>query len=203
MRSERGRFRGHRSAEAPGEILRVGQECSRPPELSRIAALIIKNVPPEIEAPRQMGRPRLVIGRTGRVIGGVHGGESVEFIVERRQRRAVALHEDAGAAMRRGRDRLDGKTRAKVLERADEERPGAFRVELKIGPLGVRRQRRVGRRALSENLAAAIENDDLDVRLADVEDRDAAVHARKSPTPAPPSSLDKLRMRKGSGAGTL
>ncbi len=73
---------------------------------------------------------------------------------------------------------------------------------LKIGPLGVRSERRVGRRALSENLAGAIENDDLDVRLADVEDRNAAVHARKFLTPDPPSSLDKLGMREGSGAGT-
>ena len=177
VRAERGRFRSHRSAEAPGEILRVGQERRRLLELSRIAALEIENVPPEIEAARQMGRPRLVIGRARRVIGGVHGGESVKLIVERRQRRAAALHEDAGAAMRRGRDRLDGKSRAEVLERADEERPGALRVELEIGPLGVRSERRVGRRALGENLAAAIEHDDLHVRLADVEDRDAAVHA--------------------------
>jgi len=40
-----------------------------------------------------------------------------EEAVERRQRRAAALHEDAGAAVRRGRDRLDGKTCAKLLER--------------------------------------------------------------------------------------
>jgi hypothetical protein len=31
--------------------------------------------------------------------------------------------------------------------------------------------------ALSENLATGIEHDDLHVRLADIEDRNAAVHA--------------------------
>ena len=177
MRAERGHLRRHRPAEAPAEILWIGQERGRLLELSRIAALEIEDVPPEIEAPRQKGRPRLVEGRTRRIIVGVDSGESIELIVERRKRRAVALHENAGAAVRRGRDRLDGKTRAKLLERADEERPGAFRVELEIRPLGVRSERRVRRRALGKDAAAAVEDDDLDVRLADVEDCDAAAHA--------------------------
>ena len=134
VRAERGCFRSHRAAEAPGEILRIGQECRRLLELGREMALEIENVPPEIEAPRQMGRARLVVGRTRRVIGGVDSGESVELIVERRNRRAIAPHEDAGAAVGRGRDRLDGKTRAELLERANEESPSAVRVELEVGP---------------------------------------------------------------------
>jgi len=73
--------------------------------------------------------------------------------------------------MRRGRDRLDGEARAKLLERAKEESPGAFRVELEIRPFRVRRERRVRRRALGENGAAAVEDDNFEVRLADVEDR--------------------------------
>ena len=124
-----------------------------------------------------MGRSRLVEGRTRRIIVGVDSGKSIELIVERRKRRAVVAHEDARAAVCRGRDRLDGKTRAKLLERADEERPGAFRVEPEIGPFRVRRERHVRRGALGENGAAAVEDDDFDVRLADVEDRDAAAHA--------------------------
>src|ERR1700722_13989092 len=85
-------------------------------------------------------------------------------------------------------DRLDVKTRAKILERADEERPGAFRVEPEIRPFRVRRERRVGRGALGKDGAAAVEDDDFDVRLADVEDCNAAAHAlfqgrRRRPAP--------------------
>ena len=147
VRADRGHFRRHRPAEAPDQILRIGQERARLLELSRVAALEIEDVPPEIEAPRQMRRPRLLKGRTRRVVVGVDIGESIELVVQRRQRRAIAPHEDAGAAMRRDRDRLDGKTRAELLERADEESPGAFRVEPEIRPF--RRQARAARSAPS------------------------------------------------------
>ena len=40
----------------------------------------------------------------------------------------------------------------------------------------VGRERRVGAGALGENLAGGVERDDLDVGLAEVENRDAAVH---------------------------
>ena len=40
----------------------------------------------------------------------------------------------------------------------------------------VGRERRVGTGALGENLARGVERDDLDVGLAEVENRDAAVH---------------------------
>ncbi len=177
MGSERCHLRSHHPAEAPAEILRVGQERGRLFELSRVAALVIEDVAPEIEAPRQMGRSRLVEGRTRRIIVGVDSGKSIELIVERRERRAVVAHEDARTAVCRGRDRLDGKPRAKLLERAHEESPGAFRVEPEIRPFKVRRERRVRRGALGENRAAPVEDDDFDVGLADVEDRNAAAHA--------------------------
>src|ERR1700722_16880767 len=69
-------------------------------------------------------------------------------------------------------------TRAKLLECADKEGPSALGVELEIGPLGGRRERRVGAATLSYDLARGVEHDDLHVRLAEVENRDAAVHAR-------------------------
>ena len=178
VRSERGCFRSHSAAQAPSKILRIGQERGRLLELSREMTREIENVPPEIEAPRQTGRPRLVIGRPRRVVGGVDSGESIELIVERRKRFAVSPHEDAGAAVGHGRDRLDGKTRAKLPERVHQERPGAFRVELEIRPRRVWGEGRVGAATLGYDLALGVEHDDLHVRLADVENRDAAVHAR-------------------------
>ncbi len=42
VRSKRGHFRSHRPTQAPGEILRIGQECSRLLELSRVLALEIE-----------------------------------------------------------------------------------------------------------------------------------------------------------------
>ena len=177
MGAERGCFRSHRSAQAPGEILRVGQECGRLLELNREMALEIENMPPEIEAPRQVGRSRLVVRGTRGVVGGVDSGESIELIVERRKRRAVGPHQDARAAMRRGRDRLDWMTQAEFPQRAGEERPSPFRIELEIGRLGVRSERGVRPASLGQNLAGAVEDDNLDVGLAEVENRDAARHA--------------------------
>ncbi len=74
-------------------------------------------------------------------------------------------------------DRLDGKTRAELLERADEEGPGAFRVKPEIGPLRSQAASgALGADALGHDAACGVEHDDLHVGLADVEDRDAAVH---------------------------
>ena len=136
----------------------------------------IERLAPEVEAARQVRRQRLLERRPRRVVVGVNGAKPVELIIHRRQGEGFVGHQGARGAVGRNRDRIDGKPSAHVPERANEKSPGAFRVEPEIGTLRVGRERRVGTGALGENLARGVERDDLDVGLAEVENRDAAVH---------------------------
>ncbi len=184
MRGDRGEFGRRDSAETPRPILRIAEERARGLELSRESALQIEDLPREIESARQAWRQRLLERRPNLVVFSRKRAVAVELIVESRQGVALIRDKDARRPMRRNRDRLDEKARAELLERANQESPCARGVEPQIRPGRIRLERPVRRGALGENRSAAIEDDELDVGLADVEDSDAAVHGL-SPRPAP------------------
>ena len=176
VRGDRSDLRRHDAAQAPGPILRIGEKGGSAREFGRKHALEIEQLPSEVEAARQVRRERLLERRPRRVVVGVNVAEPIELIIHRRQGDALVGHQNARGAVGCNRDRIDGKARADVLERADEKSPRAFRVEPEIRTMRVGRERRVGAAALRENLARVIERDDLDVGLAEVENRDAAGH---------------------------
>ena len=145
-------------------------------ELSRESALEIEDLPPEIEAraaggatasPRRAAAPCRSRPSTARI--------AVELIVH------------GGSASPSSRDQGRPPQPCVAIEIASMEKraPSSLSAPMRkaqapsvssreIGPCRVRRERRVRRGALGENRAAAIEHDELDVGLADVEDRDAA-----------------------------
>ena len=156
--------------------MRIHQEGARARDRLRIAALKIVEMPPEVEAALQSRRQGLLEGRPLSLIVGRDLLQPFELIVERRRREPVVGHQGAGRAMRRDRDRFDLEARADVLERFGEEAPRALGVEPQQRAGRVGGQRRVGARALGQNLAVGVERDGLQVGLADVEDDDRAAH---------------------------
>ncbi len=84
--------------------------------------------------------------------------------------------------------------RPDLLQRGEEKGPRALRVEPQIGAVGVRGERRVGMGPLGDKLALAVENDELEVGLAEIEHRDAAGHARPPLIrPAAPATFSRKR----------
>ena len=129
VRADGGELGRGDAAQAPRPILRIGEERARGRELSRESALKVEDLAPEVEPARQVRRQRLLERRAKLVVFGRDVAVDVELIVDGGRRGVRVPDQHAGRAMRRDRNRLDGKLRAELLQRANEERPGAFRVE--------------------------------------------------------------------------
>ena len=174
------------AAQAPGPILRIGEKGRRLRESLREHALRIEGHAPRVEPARHFARQRLLERRAQRIIFGVDRREAVELIIHRRQRQPLVGRQRAGGAVGRDGNDLDREIGRDALQRAHEKGPGAFRVEPQIGPGRIRGQRRVRLVGLGQNLAGAVEDDELPVGLAEIENGDAAGHRREaSPAPGP------------------
>ena len=204
MRAEIRDLGGARSTQPPTPELRVAEEGVGAVERLREMALNVKEMPAEIEAARKIRRQRLLEWRPDRFIGGAVHFKRIVLVVEWRHDDGVLPIDQHGfAAMRRGDDRFNRKVRREAFQRVDEKSPGAVRVGAEVGPDRVWRERSIGPGGLRQDLALAIQDDDFQVGLADVEDGGAAGHAsahsRQSPSVAgPPSGLARVRACIGS-----
>ena len=136
MRADGGELGRGDAAQAPRPILRVGEERARGRELSRESALKVEDLAPEVEPARQVRRQRLLERRAKLVVFGRDVAVDVELIVDGGRRGVRVPDQHARRAMRRDRNRFDGKLRAELLQRANEERPGALRLKPPVRPVG-------------------------------------------------------------------